>query len=168
MIAPAEASANLSRFDGVKYGYRCEDPKDLEDLYRRSRSEGFGEEVQRRIMIGTYCLSAGYYDAYYTKAQRVRRLIHNRTCALFKEYDFILTPTTPNTAFNIGVKNEDPTVAFLEDIYTVHANLAGTPAISLPLWKSSENMPIGVQVMGASFKEAQLLAFSKHLMNSKN
>ena len=168
VLTTAEASSNLARFDGVHFGYRSSDANNLESTYKLSRTEGFGDEVKRRIMLGTFVLSSGYYDAYYTKAQRVRRLIQNRTTALLKDYDFILMPTTPTTAFDIGVKNEDPTVAYLEDIYTVHANLAGTPAISLPLWRSSKNMPIGVQLMGAAFKEADLLTFSKLLMRSKN
>ena len=168
VLTTAEASSNLARFDGVHFGYRSLSAQDLEGTYKLSRTEGFGEEVKRRIMLGTFVLSSGYYDAYYTKAQRVRRLIQDRTNALLNDYDFILMPTTPTTAFNIGVKNEDPTVAYLEDIYTVHANLAGIPAVSLPLWMSSKNMPIGVQLMGAAFKEADLLAFSKFLMCSKN
>ena len=168
VLTTAEASSNLARFDGVHFGYRSSDANNLESTYKLSRTEGFGEEVKRRIMLGTFVLSSGYYDAYYTKAQRVRRLIQDRTNALLNDYDFILMPTTPTTAFNIGVKNEDPTVAYLEDIYTVHANLAGIPAVSLPLWMSSKNMPIGVQLMGAAFKEADLLAFSKFLMCSKN
>lgn len=168
VLTTAEASSNLARFDGVHFGYRSPNAKDLESTYKLSRTEGFGEEVKRRIMLGTFVLSSGYYDAYYTKAQRVRRLIQDRTTTLLKDYDFILMPTTPTTAFDIGVKNEDPTVAYLEDIYTVHANLAGTPAISLPLWVSSRNMPIGVQLMGAAFKEADLLNFSKLLMHSIN
>ena len=168
VLTTAEASSNLARFDGVHFGYRSSGANNLESTYKLSRTEGFGDEVKRRIMLGTFVLSSGYYDAYYTKAQRVRRLIQNRTTALLKDYDFILMPTTPTTAFDIGVKNEDPTVAYLEDIYTVHANLAGTPAISLPLWRSSKNMPIGVQLMGAAFKEADLLTFSKLLMRSKN
>ena len=159
VLTTAEASSNLARFDGVHFGYRSSNAKDLESTYKLSRSEGFGEEVKRRIMLGTFVLSSGYYDAYYTKAQRVRRLIQDRTTALLKDYDFILMPTTPTTAFDIGVKNEDPTIAYLEDIYTVHANLAGMPAISLPLWVSSKKMPIGVQLMGAAFKEADLLNF---------
>ena len=168
VLTTAEASSNLARFDGVHFGYRSPNSKDLESTYKLSRTEGFGEEVKRRIMLGTFVLSSGYYDAYYTKAQRVRRLIQDRTTALLKDYDFILMPTTPTTAFDIGIKNEDPTVAYLEDIYTVHANLAGTPAISLPLWVSSKNMPIGVQLMGAAFKEADLLNFSKLLMHYRN
>ncbi|MCS5662922.1 MAG: Asp-tRNA(Asn)/Glu-tRNA(Gln) amidotransferase subunit GatA [Flavobacteriales bacterium] len=168
VLTTAEASSNLARFDGAHYGYRSPNAHDIESTYKLSRTEGFGEEVKRRIMLGTFVLSSGYYDAYYTKAQRVRRLIQDRTEEVLKNYDFILMPTTPSTAFEIGVKNEDPTVVYLEDIYTVHANLAGIPAISLPLWKSSENMPIGVQLMAASFKEEELFSFSKLLMNSKN
>ena len=168
VLTTAEASSNLARFDGVHFGYRSSNAKDLDSTYKLSRTEGFGEEVKRRIMLGTFVLSSGYYDAYYTKAQRVRRLIQDRTTALLKDYDFILMPTTPTTAFDIGVKNEDPTIAYLEDIYTVHANLAGMPAISLPLWVSSKKMPIGVQLMGAAFKEADLLNFSKLLMHSRN
>ena len=168
VLTTAEASSNLARFDGVHFGYRSSNANDLESTYKLSRTEGFGEEVKRRIMLGTFVLSSGYYDAYYTKAQRVRRLIQDRTTALLKDYDFILMPTTPTTAFDIGVKNEDPTIAYLEDIYTVHANLAGMPAISLPLWVSSKKMPIGVQLMGAAFKEADLLNFSKLLMHSRN
>jgi len=168
VLTTAEASSNLARFDGVHFGYRSSNAKDLESTYKFSRTEGFGEEVKRRIMLGTFVLSSGYYEAYYTKAQCVRRLIQDRTTALLKDYDFILMPTTPTTAFDIGLKNEDPTVAYLEDIYTVHANLAGTPAISLPLWDSSKNMPIGVQLMGAPFKEAELLNFSKLLMHFRN
>ena len=119
-------------------------------------------------MLGTFVLSSGYYDAYYTKAQKVRRLIQNRTKTILSEYDFVLTPTTPSTAFDIGVENDDPTAAYLADIYTVHANLSGVPAISLPLWDSKENMPIGVQLMAASFKEQDIFSFSKFLMKFKN
>ena len=168
VLTTAEASSNLARFDGAHYGYRSPNAKDIESTYKRSRTEGFGEEVKRRIMLGTFVLSSGYYDAYYTKAQQVRRLIQNRTEEIFKAYDFILMPTTPSTAFELGVKNEDPTVVYLEDIYTVHANLAGLPAISLPLWNSSENMPIGVQLMASSFKEGDLFSFSKILMNTRS
>ena len=168
VLTTAEASSNLARFDGVHFGYRSPNAHDLESTYKLSRTEGFGDEVKRRIMLGTFVLSSGYYDAYYTKAQRVRRLIQDRTDVILKDYDFILMPTTPSTAFEIGVKNEDPTVLYLEDIYTVHANLAGVPAISLPMWTSSENMPIGLQIMSSAFKEEHLFAFSKLLMNSKN
>ena len=168
VLTTAEASSNLARFDGVHFGYRSPNGHDLESTYKMSRTEGFGEEVKRRIMLGTFVLSSGYYDAYYTKAQRVRRLIQDRTKAIFEDFDFVLMPTTPSTAFEIGRKNEDPTVAYLEDIYTVHANLAGVPAISLPLWNSSENMPIGVQLMAPEFKEEALFAFSEQLMKHKN
>jgi len=168
VLTTAEASSNLARFDGVHFGYRSPNGHDLESTYKMSRTEGFGEEVKRRIMLGTFVLSSGYYDAYYTKAQRVRRLIQDRTKAIFEDFDFVLMPTTPSTAFEIGRKNEDPTVAYLEDIYTVHANLAGVPAISLPLWNSSENMPIGVQLMAPEFKEDALFAFSEQLMKHKN
>ncbi|MFT0211662.1 Asp-tRNA(Asn)/Glu-tRNA(Gln) amidotransferase subunit GatA [Pseudomonas sp. F1_0610] len=156
VIAPAEASTNLSRFDGVRYGHRCEEPKNLEDLYKRSRAEGFGEEVQRRIMIGTYALSAGYYDAYYMKAQRVRRLIKNDFVAAFNEVDVILGPTTPNLAWKLGAKNNDPVSAYLEDIYTVTANLAGIPGLSMPAG-FVEGLPVGVQLLGNYFQEARLL-----------
>jgi aspartyl-tRNA(Asn)/glutamyl-tRNA(Gln) amidotransferase subunit A len=164
ILTTAEASSNLARYDGVHFGYRSPNGHDLESTYKKSRTEGFGEEVKLRIMLGTFVLSSGYYDAYYTKAQKVRRLIQERTKAVFEKNEFILMPTTPTTAFNIGVKNEDPTVAYLEDIYTVHANLAGVPAISLPLWNSSKNMPIGVQLMAPAFMEEPLLAFSEKLM----
>ncbi len=168
VLTTAEASSNLARFDGVHFGYRSPNAHDLESTYKMSRTEGFGDEVKRRIMLGTFVLSSGYYDAYYTKAQKVRRLIQDRTKAIFKDFDFVLMPTTPSTAFEIGVKNEDPTVVYLEDIYTVHANLAGVPAISLPLWNSSESMPIGVQLMAAEFNESELFSFSEKLMNHKN
>ena len=168
VLTTAEASSNLARFDGVHFGYRSPKAHNMESTYKLSRTEGFGDEVKRRIMLGTFVLSSGYYDAYYTKAQRVRRLIQDRTDVILKDYDFILMPTTPSTAFEIGVTNEDPTVVYLEDIYTVHANLAGIPAISLPFWTSSKNMPIGVQLMSSAFKEEHLFAFSKLLMNSKN
>lgn len=156
VIAPAEASTNLSRFDGVRYGHRCDEPKNLEDLYKRSRAEGFGEEVQRRIMIGTYALSAGYYDAYYMKAQRIRRLIKNDFVAAFNEVDVILGPTTPNLAWKMGAKNNDPVSAYLEDIYTVTANLSGIPGLSMPAG-FVDGLPVGVQLLGNYFQEARLL-----------
>ena len=168
ILTTAEASSNLARFDGVHFGYRSPNAHDLESTYKMSRTEGFGEEVKLRIMLGTFVLSSGYYDAYYTNAQKVRRLIQDRTKAVFEQFEFILMPTTPNTAFDIGLKNEDPTIAYLEDIYTVHANLAGVPAISLPLWKSKKNMPIGIQLMAPAFKEQDLLTFSQYLMKFKN
>lgn len=157
VIAPAEASTNLSRFDGVRYGHRCENPTDLEDLYTRSREEGFGPEVQRRILVGTYALSSGYYDAYYKKAQQVRRLIANDFADAFKSVDLIAGPTTPGVAFRLGEKTSDPTAMYLEDIYTLSVNLAGLPAISLPAGFSA-NMPVGLQLIGPHFDEARLLA----------
>ncbi len=156
VIAPAEASSNLSRFDGVRYGHRCENPQDLMDLYTRSRAEGFGEEVKRRILVGTYALSAGYYDAYYRKAQQVRRLIANDFRAAFSEVDLIAGPTTPNPAFRFGEKSADPVSMYLEDIYTIAVNLAGLPAISLPAGFAG-NLPVGLQLIGNHFSEARLL-----------
>ncbi|MOA07158.1 Glutamyl-tRNA(Gln) amidotransferase subunit A [compost metagenome] len=156
MIAPAEASSNLSRFDGVRFGYRCENPQNLEDLYKRSRGEGFGAEVQRRIMVGTYALSAGYYDAYYLKAQKVRRLIKNDFVAAFDEVDLIVGPTTPNPAWKLGEKSSDPVSAYLEDIYTITANLAGIPGLSMPAG-FVDGLPVGVQLLAPYFHEARLL-----------
>ncbi len=164
VIAPAEASANLSRFDGVRYGYRCEDPIDLEDMYKRTRSEGFGEEVKRRIMIGTYALSAGYYDAYYRKAQKIRRLIKDDFDRAFTEVDVIVGPTSPHTAFELGSKS-DPVSMYLEDIYTIAVNLAGLPAASIPVGNVN-GMPMGMQIIGDYFDEARILnvahQFQKH------
>ncbi|WP_295876074.1 Asp-tRNA(Asn)/Glu-tRNA(Gln) amidotransferase subunit GatA [uncultured Zhongshania sp.] len=157
IIAPAEASANLSRFDGVRYGYRCENPKDLDDLYCRSRAEGFGEEVKRRILIGTYALSSGFYDAYYRKAQQIRRLIKQDFDEAFKSVDIIAGPTTPNPAFALGEKVSDPLTMYLEDIYTIAVNLAGLPAISLPAG-FTKGKPIGLQLIGRDFDETTLLA----------
>ncbi|KTT63002.1 glutamyl-tRNA amidotransferase [Pseudomonas oryzihabitans] len=156
VIAPAEASSNLSRFDGVRFGYRCENPVNLEDLYKRSRGEGFGAEVKRRIMVGTYALSAGYYDAYYLKAQRIRRLIKNDFVAAFAEVDVILGPTTPNPAWKIGEKSNDPVSAYLEDLYTIAANLAGIPGLSMPAG-FIDGLPVGVQLLGNYFQEGRLL-----------
>ena len=156
VIAPAEASANLSRFDGVRYGYRCANPVNLEDMYKRSRSEGFGAEVQRRIMVGTYALSAGFYDAYYLKAQKVRRLIKQDFDNVFKDVDVIIGPTTPHTAFRIGEKNDDPVTMYLEDIYTIAVNLAGLPGMSIPAGMH-QGLPIGIQLIGSDFAEAKLL-----------
>jgi aspartyl-tRNA(Asn)/glutamyl-tRNA(Gln) amidotransferase subunit A len=155
VVAPAEASANLSRFDGVRYGYRCEDPVDLEDMYKRTRSEGFGEEVKRRIMIGTYALSAGYYDAYYRKAQKIRRLIKDDFDRAFEEVDVIIGPTSPHTAFKLGSKS-DPVSMYLEDIYTIAVNLAGLPAASIPVGVAN-GLPMGMQIIGAYFDEAKIL-----------
>lgn len=155
VVAPAEASANLSRFDGVRYGHRCENPLDLEDMYKRSRSEGFGDEVKRRILVGTYALSAGFYDAYYRKAQKIRRLIKNDFDAAFKEVDVIAGPTSPHTAFNLGAKT-DPVTMYLEDIYTIAVNLAGLPGISIPAG-IAKGLPIGLHIVGPDFGESKVL-----------
>jgi len=162
VVASAEASANLSRYDGVRYGYRCPNPRDLEDMYKRTRSEGFGEEVKRRILVGTYALSAGYYDAYYIKAQKIRRLIKNDFHSAFKEVDVIMGPTTPHTAFKIGEKNDDPVTMYLEDIYTIAVNLAGLPGISVPT-QTCSGMPCGLQIVGSDFAEAKLLNVAHQL-----
>ena len=156
VIAPAECSANLSRFDGVRYGYRCEDPKDLRDLYMRSRGEGFGEEVKRRILVGSYALSAGYYDAYYRKAQQVRRLIQQDFTEAFKEVDIIAGPTATAPAFEFGAKGDDPVAMYLEDIYTIATNLAGLPGLSIPCGLV-DSKPVGLQLIGNYFAEGQLL-----------
>ncbi len=156
VIAPAEASSNLSRFDGVRFGYRCENPQNLEDLYKRSRAEGFGAEVKRRIMVGTYALSAGYYDAYYLKAQKIRRLIKNDFVSAFGEVDVILGPTTPNPAWKLGEKSNDPVAQYLEDIYTITANLAGVPGLSMPAG-FIDGLPVGVQLLAPYFQESRLL-----------
>ena len=155
MVAPAEASANLSRFDGVRYGYRCADPVNLEDMYKRSRSEGFGDEVKRRILVGTYALSAGFYDAYYRKAQKIRRLIKDDFTRAFDTVDVIIGPTSPHTAFKLGAKT-DPVTMYLEDIYTIAVNLAGLPGISIPAGIAN-GLPIGMQIVGNDFAEAKLL-----------
>jgi|WetSurSiteA1Bulk_404760.scaffolds.fasta_scaffold00023_28 aspartyl-tRNA(Asn)/glutamyl-tRNA(Gln) amidotransferase subunit A len=156
VIAPAEASANLSRFDGVRFGYSCNDPKNLQDLYERSRWEGFGDEVKRRIVVGTYALSSGYYDAYYLKAQKIRRLIKNDFVAVFNEVDVLMGPVTPTTAFKIGEKSDDPIAMYLSDIYTLPISLAGVPAVSIPVG-FSEGLPVGLQIIGDYFNEAKLL-----------
>ena len=156
VIASAEASTNLARFDGVRFGHRCDDPKDLEDLYTRSRNEAFGEEVKRRIMMGTYALSTGYYDAYYLKAQKIRRLIKNDFVSAFKDVDLILGPTTPNLPWHLGSKVNDPVAAYLEDIYTVPANLAGIPGLSMPAGMI-DGLPVGVQLQAPYFQEARML-----------
>jgi aspartyl-tRNA(Asn)/glutamyl-tRNA(Gln) amidotransferase subunit A len=156
VVAPAECSSNLSRFDGVRFGYRCADPKDLIDLYKRSRGEGFGAEVKRRIMTGTYVLSAGYYDAYYLKAQKIRQLITDDFRRAFESVDMLIGPTTPTPAFDIGAKMDDPITMYLNDIYTIGANLAGLPAVSLPCG-FVDNLPMGVQLVGAHFGESSLL-----------
>ncbi|GGE57270.1 glutamyl-tRNA(Gln) amidotransferase subunit A [Streptosporangium jomthongense] len=156
VIAPAEASANLSRFDGVRYGYRCEDPKDLNDLYTRTRAEGFGGEVKRRILVGTYALSAGYFDAYYLKAQKVRRLIQQDFINAFKDVDVLMSPVTPSPAFVQGEKTSDPVTMYLEDVFTIAVNLAGVPAMSVPAG-FVDGLPVGLQIIGNYFEEARLL-----------
>jgi aspartyl-tRNA(Asn)/glutamyl-tRNA(Gln) amidotransferase subunit A len=156
VVAPAECSSNLSRFDGVRFGYRCENPRDLLDLYKRSRGEGFGAEVKRRIMTGTYVLSAGYYDAYYLKAQKVRQLISDDFRRAFEEVDVLIGPTSPTPAFALGAKVDDPITMYLNDIYTIGANLAGLPAISVPCGFVGA-LPVGMQIIGPVFSEARLL-----------
>lgn len=156
VVAPAECSANLSRMDGVRFGHRCEDPKDINDLYVRSRGEGFGDEVKRRIMIGTYALSAGFYDAYYKKAQQVRRLIKNDFVEAFKDVDLIMSPTSPTPAFKFGEKGDDPVAMYLEDIFTIATNLAGLPGMSVPCGQVND-LPVGLQLIGNYFDEARLL-----------
>ncbi|GAB2771775.1 aspartyl-tRNA(Asn)/glutamyl-tRNA(Gln) amidotransferase subunit A [Hymenobacter luteus] len=160
ILTTAEASSNLSRYDGVKFGYRAPDATDLESLYKKTRSQGFGPEVQRRILLGTFVLSASYYDAYYTKAQRVRRLIKEKTDELLREYDFLVLPTTPTTAFRIGDVNKDTLAMYLADIFTVQASLAGVPAISVPAGTDSQGLPIGLQILSGAFREEHLLAFA--------
>jgi aspartyl-tRNA(Asn)/glutamyl-tRNA(Gln) amidotransferase subunit A len=161
VVAPAECSSNLSRFDGVRFGYRCEQPRDLTDLYERSRGEGFGAEVKRRIMTGTYVLSAGYFDAYYLKAQKVRRLITDDFRAAFEKVDLVVGPTTPTPAFDIGAKMDDPVTMYLNDIYTIGANLAGLPGISAPCG-FVDALPVGLQLIGPHFSEARLLSAAHH------
>ena len=160
VISTAEASSNLSRYDGIRYGHRAEDVNSLEETYIKTRSEGFGEEVKRRIMLGTFVLSEEYQEAYFTKAQKIRRLIQEETNKILNTYDFILTPTTPHTAFDIGLKRKDPTKLYLEDIFTVQANLTGHPAISLPKHTHKNGLPFGVQLLTRHFNEAELLKFS--------
>ena len=163
ILTTAEASANLARFDGVKYGYRTPEAQNLEQLYKNSRSEGFGEEVKRRIMLGTFVLSASYYDAYFTKAQKVRRIIRDLTANLLTDFDYLLLPTTPTTAFKFGEHGGDPVAMYLEDLFTVQASVSGVPALSIPNGKDDSGMPIGLQVIANSFKEAELYAFGHYL-----
>lgn len=165
VVAPAECSSNLARFDGVRYGHRCEDPKDLEDLYKRSRSEGFGAEVKRRIMIGTYALSAGYYDAYYLKAQQLRHLISDDFKQAFEQVDVIMGPTSPTTAFGVGEKANDPVTMYLSDIYTIAVNLAGLPGMSIPV-QPADGLPVGLQIIGNYFAEAKLLNVAHRLQQA--
>jgi aspartyl-tRNA(Asn)/glutamyl-tRNA(Gln) amidotransferase subunit A len=166
VLTTAEASSNLARYDGVRYGYRTKKPvSDLTEFYKLTRSEGFGREVKRRIMLGTFVLSTGYYDAYFTKAQQVRRLLVKKMDAIFSDYDFVLMPTSPNVAFKIGEKMDDPIAMYLADIFTVMANLVGCPALSIPLYKHSSAMPFGLQVMAGRFNELSLLQVSNQLMS---
>ncbi|MBP6411055.1 MAG: Asp-tRNA(Asn)/Glu-tRNA(Gln) amidotransferase subunit GatA [Pseudarcicella sp.] len=163
ILTTAEASSNLSRFDGVKYGHRTEKPEDLIDMYKKSRAEGFGAEVQRRIMLGTFVLSASYYDAYYTKAQKVRRMVKEYTEKILSEYDFIVCPTTPTTAFELGSKTKDPLQMYLGDLFTVQANVVGMPAIAIPNGVDNDGMPISFQIMAGAFQEKQLVTFAKEI-----
>ncbi|MGB5832469.1 MAG: Asp-tRNA(Asn)/Glu-tRNA(Gln) amidotransferase subunit GatA [Thiohalocapsa sp.] len=162
VVAPAECSSNLARFDGVRYGHRCDQPRDLEDLYKRSRAEGFGPEVKRRIMIGTYALSAGYYDAYYLKAQQIRHLIAEDFRRAWEQVDVIMGPTTPTTAFEIGAKTDDPVAMYLNDIYTIATNLAGLPGVSVPVAPAA-GLPVGLQIIGNYFQEGRLLNVAHRL-----
>lgn len=163
VLTTAEASSNLSRFDGVHFGYRSPNATDLESVYKKSRSEAFGKEVKRRIMLGTFVLSAGYYDAYYSKAQKVRRLIQNKTFEILKDFDVIVTPSTPGPAFEFGKNSKDPIQMYLEDIFTVQANISGVPAISVPCGTHSSGMPLGIQLMSNYFEESTLFCLSNHI-----
>lgn len=161
ILATAEASSNLSRYDGVRFGHRSPNTTDLQSMYKKTRAEGFGSEVQRRILLGTFVLSASYYDAYYTQAQKVRRLIREQTKRILTQYDFILSPTTPTTAFKIGEHTNNPVEMYLADLFSVHANVAGVPAISVPCGKDNQGLPIGLQITANDFDEAGLFQFSK-------
>lgn len=163
ILTTAEASSNLARYDGIRYGYRSKNATDLESTYKKSRSEGFGPEVTRRIMLGTFVLSAGYYDAYYSKGQKVRRLLRDRTYDILKNHDCIILPTTPGSAFEFGANSADPIKMYLEDIFTVQANLTGIPAISVPGGRTKSGLPFGIQVMSAPFTEEFLLPFSDYI-----
>ena len=165
VLTTAEASSNLSRYDGVRFGYRNQDANDLLEVYKKSRSEGFGTEVKRRIMLGTFVLSSGYYDAYYTKAQKIRRMISDRTNAILEEYDFILMPVSPTPPWNIGERLDDPVANYLADIFTVQANMVGIPAIALPIGIHHSGLPIGVQFMAKHFNEKKLLSFANTLLD---
>ncbi|MCR6719111.1 MAG: amidase family protein [Chitinophagaceae bacterium] len=167
VLTTAEASSNLSRYDGVKFGYRANigSDADIHDLYKQTRSEGFGWEVKRRIMLGTFVLSAGYFDAYFTRAQKVRKLLYNQTQLIFNEFDYIFMPTTPAPAYKMGEISADPISMYLADIYTVMANLVGVPAISLPLFRHSTGMAFGVQVLSNRSDELSLLRLSDELLN---
>ncbi len=168
ILTTAEASSNLARYDGVKYGYRSKDHINLESMYKKSRSQAFGKEVQRRILLGTFVLSASYYDAFYTKALKARKLIQKATREILKEYDFIILPTSPTVAFKLGEHTKNPLEMYLADLFTVQASVAGIPAISIPYGEDQEGMPIGLQLMADAFEEEKLLAFSKHILDNKN
>lgn len=165
ILTTAEASSNLARFDGARYGFRANDYKNLKEMYLNSRTQGFGTEVKRRIMLGTYVLSSGYYDAYYRKAQKVRRLIKEDFDNAFKQVDLLITPTTPTVAFKIGEKSDDPLQMYLSDIYTTSANLAGIPGMSIPIGKNSENLPIGLQILSQQFEEEKVFQLAKHIQD---
>jgi aspartyl-tRNA(Asn)/glutamyl-tRNA(Gln) amidotransferase subunit A len=165
ILATAEASSNLSRYDGVRFGHRSAASQDVNTMYKKTRSEGFGQEVQRRIMLGTFVLSARYYDAYYTKAQKVRRLIREQIKAIFANHDFIILPTTPTTAFRLGEHTNNPVEMYLADLYSVQANVAGVPGISIPCGVDANNLPIGIQVMADDFEEGKLFQFSEIIQN---
>lgn len=164
ILATAEASSNLSRYDGVRYGYRSKNSTDLHSMYKKTRAEGFGKEVQRRILLGTFVLSASYYDAYYTKAQKVRRIIREKTKEILKEYDFIIMPITPTTAFRLGEHTDNPLEMYLADLFSVQANVVGVPAISVPCGKDDEGLPVGLQIIADDFEEAKLFNFSHQLL----
>lgn len=164
ILATAEASSNLSRYDGVRYGYRSNESVDLHSMYKKTRSEGFGKEVQRRILLGTFVLSASYYDAYYTKAQKVRRIIRDQLKSILAEYDFILMPITPTTAFKLGEHTENPLEMYLADLFSIQANVAGLPAISLPCGRDDNGLPVGLQVMANDFEESSLFNFSQQIL----
>ncbi len=165
ILTTAEASSNLARFDGARYGFRASDYKNLKEMYLNSRTQGFGTEVKRRIMLGTYVLSSGYYDAYYRKAQKVRRLIKEDFDNAFKKVDLLITPTTPTVAFKIGEKSDDPLQMYLSDIYTTSANLAGIPGMNIPIGKNSENLPIGLQILSQQFDEDKIFQLAKHIQD---
>lgn len=167
ILTTAEASSNLSRYDGVKYGYRSASHRNLESMYKKSRSEAFGKEVQRRILLGTFVLSASYYDAFYTRALKARRLIQKATRDILQDYDFIILPTSPTVAFKLGEHTKNPLEMYLADLFTVQASVAGVPAISIPFGEDSEGMPIGLQLIADAFKEDKLLAFSKYILDNR-
>ncbi len=166
ILTTAEASSNLSRYDGVRYGHRTTEAGNLEEMYKKSRSEGFGEEVIKRILLGTAVLSASYHDAYYIKAQKARRMIQNELNELLERFDFIIMPTAPTTAFELGSKTENSMEMYLADLFTVQASVAGVPAISIPMGRDRQGMSIGLQILSKAFEEQKLLAFSNYLLDN--